>query len=86
MDYELVMPRRVVEWMESLPRSLRRQIDRRFDELERFPHNLSLGRTISASGRPLEVNICAGHEIYYWIDFAERQVKIVAIRKVDRRR
>lgn len=68
MDFELTMTRRVVVPMMSLPRSVRRRIDVRFDELERFPHNLSQSTTTDTSGKLLEVNVCAGHEIYYWID------------------
>jgi hypothetical protein len=85
MDYEVTMPRRVVVLMASLTRSVRRRIDARFDQLERFPHNMSQSVTHDVSGRLLEVTVCAGYEIYYWIDYAERAVKIVAMRKVDRR-
>lgn len=82
MDFELLFTKRALETLKSLPRAVQRRLVARFDELERFPHNLSEGQETDAVGRLYDVNRCAGIEIYYWIDVPDRHLKIMALKRV----
>jgi hypothetical protein len=36
------------------------------------------------SGRRIEISVFAGHAIHYWVDFPDRQVKVLIIKSADR--
>jgi hypothetical protein len=37
-----------------------------------------------ATGRRIEISVFAGYSIHYWIDFADRHVKVLAVNSADR--
>jgi hypothetical protein len=36
-----------------------------------------------AIGRRVEISICSGYAIHYWIDFADRHIKVLAVVPAD---
>jgi mRNA-degrading endonuclease RelE of RelBE toxin-antitoxin system len=85
MGYRLLIDREVVDFLQSLGASRRRDLLRHFKEIERFPSAHSDYRDKDAEDRPVDVSIHDGLAIYYWIDEADRQVKILELIVADRR-
>jgi hypothetical protein len=84
MEYRLLVDLEVIEVMDKMPKAQRR----RFLALIRqitgaFPSNYSDYHEADAVGRRVEVCILSPWAIHYWIDGADRHVKILAIRHAD---
>jgi hypothetical protein len=76
----------VWEFLERLPRAEQLNIRERFLQIREFPSNFSDYRESDPIGRQLEINILGRVAIKYWIDHADRHVKILDLHFADRRR
>ena len=80
IDYDVVL------FIEGLPRPARRLLRARIGEIRDHPLHRSDYAESDAIGRRVEINICGGFALKFWIDHADRQIKILDIHPADRRR
>jgi hypothetical protein len=83
MEYRLLVDLEVIEVMDRMPKAQRQRFLALFDKLRAFPSNYSDYYEADAVGRRVEVCILSHWAIHYWIDGADRHVKILAIRSAD---
>ena len=81
--YFLLLAWPVIEQLETLPKTRRHHIYKRLLELEDHPDILSDFADFDERGRALEVLLCDGWAFFYWIDFADRQVKVLEMKAAD---
>lgn len=84
IEYRLLIDIEVIEYLHTLPSSVRRRLFRHFQAIKEFPSAHSDFRETDASGRNLDVSVCANFAIFYWEDFADRHVKIMALMPADK--
>jgi len=68
----------------ALPAGVKRALYRKFDQLEETPDALSEFQSADESGRVLDCFILGRLAFSYWIDFADRHVKVLVIGPADR--
>jgi hypothetical protein len=86
MDYQLLVAWPVVELLESLPRRERRRLREGLMSISRDPGGKSDYQEPDAVGRPVEIHVCAGYAFKYWIDHADRHIKVLDMYPADRPR
>jgi hypothetical protein len=84
MAYRVLVDLEAIEFLDALPDGTRQRLLAHFGKLGSTPDRYSDYQEYDRTGRQVEVNVFAGHSIHYWIDFADRHVKILSIRKADR--
>jgi len=83
--YRLLVDWSVVQQLQSLPPRLQRLAYAVFARLEDVPDAASDFSFADQKGRQLEVFIIEDWAFYYWIDFADRHVKVLALEPADHR-
>jgi hypothetical protein len=83
MEYRLLVDLQVIEMLDDLPKRVRQRLLLQFHKIRSFPTNHSDYQEQDAVGRTIEICILAGWAIHYWIDFADRHVKVLALRPAD---
>ncbi len=83
MPSRLLIDLEVVAQLQALPAGRRRNLLSHFREIERYPSAHSDYADTDALGRRVEVSVLDGFAIYYWIDEADRQVKILQLIAAD---
>jgi hypothetical protein len=83
-SYRLLVDWEVVEKLNQLPLRTRKAIRQTLGRLTVNPDALSEYREPNPKGIPLDVHICAGCAIKYWIDFADRHVKVLELEPADK--
>ena len=86
MEYKLLVAWPVVELLESLPRRERRHLRECLVFIHRDPRGMSDYQEPDAVGRPVEIHVCSGYAFKYWIDHADRHVKVLDMHPADRPR
>ncbi|HEY5892894.1 MAG TPA: hypothetical protein VIT91_06645 [Chthoniobacterales bacterium] len=76
-DYRLLVDWEVIEKLNQLPPAKRRIFRDAFLRIAATPDRLSDYRESNPKGITLDVYLCHGFAITYWIDFADRHVKIL---------
>ncbi|HEV7404891.1 MAG TPA: hypothetical protein VGO11_18255 [Chthoniobacteraceae bacterium] len=66
-------------FLHGLPKRVRARLMDRIDEIPRFPDHFSQFQERDSIGRTLDVAIIEGYAVYYWNDFADRHIKVMAI-------
>ncbi len=84
MEYGLLVAFAAIEILDGLPQSTRRRLLGQIGRLRFAPEQFSDYNDHDHIGRRVEVNIFANHCIHYWIDSADRQVKVMRITSADR--
>ena len=84
MEYRLLVAFEAIEVLDGLPRNLRRSLLAQIGKLRFGPEQFSDYGEYDRSGRRVEVNIFAGHCLHYWIDSADRHIKVMKITLADR--
>lgn len=84
MDYRLLVSIDVVEFVERLPARLRKPIRSSFVSISEDPLGCSDATDYDDTGRLLHVTIVGDFALMYWIDDADRHVKILDIHAADR--
>ena len=82
--YRLLVDWEVIEKLQQLPRSTRQKLRLVLARIAATPDLLSDYREPNPRGIPLDVHLCAGFAIKYWIDFADRHVKVLDLEPADR--
>jgi hypothetical protein len=81
--YRLFVDWEVVEQLNRFPVGLRRSLRDEFLRLKEFPDAMSEFEERGEGGRLLNGCIRHGIAIHYWIDFADRHVKVLALTPAD---
>jgi mRNA-degrading endonuclease RelE of RelBE toxin-antitoxin system len=84
MDYRLLISMDVVEFVERLPSRLRRSIRSAIAAIGEDPLGCSEATDHDDTGRVLHIAIVGDFALMYWIDDADRHVKILDIHAADR--
>lgn len=84
MDYRLLISIEVVEFLERLPAKNRRMLRNIIEAIWKEPVGRSDAADYDEAGRRLEIAITGDFAITYWIDDADRHVKILDIHSADR--
>ncbi len=74
----------VVEFVERLPARFRNEIRSSFSSIGKDPFECSDATDYDDTGRLLHVAIIGDFALMYWIDDADRHVKILDIHAADR--
>lgn len=82
--YRLLVDWEVIEKINLLPWRTRRIIRDALMRIAEYPDRFSDFREPNPRGIPLDVHLCQGFAIKYWIDFADRHVKVLDLEPADR--
>jgi hypothetical protein len=83
-EYRLLVDWDVIAKLNALPVSTRRILRQAFTRIGLAPDQCSDYRESNPKGIPLDVHLCHGFALKYWIDFADRHVKILELDSADR--
>ncbi len=83
VEYRLLVAFEVIEILDALPVSVRKNLRTQIGRLRFAPEQLSDYGEFDCTGRPVEVNVFAGYCVRFWIDSADRHVKAVEITLAD---
>lgn len=83
MPCRLLVDLEVVGILQGLTARKRSLLLAHFQRIEAAPDSLSDYHERDAVGRRVEISVFAGFAIHYWIDFADRHVKVLALRPAD---
>jgi len=81
--YELLLAWSVIERLNALPKGRRQRLGQQLLKLEESPDLLSEFASTAGDGRRLDVFIFDGWAVFYWIDFADRHVKVLDMKPAD---
>jgi hypothetical protein len=84
MDYRLLVDLDAIAVLDSIPRRVRTRLLNHFVKLRSTPDSYADYHERDRIGRRVEISVFAGYAIHYWIDFADRHVKVLAIKPADR--
>jgi len=79
VEYRLFIDLEAVEVLDSLPKRMRNRILDQFQKIRSFPSDLSHYYEHDTIGRRVEICIFSGWAIHYWIDSADRHVKVLLL-------
>lgn len=79
MEYRLLVDIDAIDVLDALPPRVRRRLLNRLREVVQSPDRYSQYREKDLSGRDVDVTILEGYAIYYWVDFPDRHIKVMAI-------
>ena len=81
--YRLLVDWEVIEKLNRLPTRTRRILRQALTRIVATPDQFSDYREPNPRGIPLDVHLCAGFAIKYWIDFADRHIKVLDLEPAD---
>ena len=84
IEYRLLIDLQAIEFLNGLTRKARNRILDHLRKIRSFPSNYSDYYELDPVGRRVEISICAGFAVHYWIDVADQHVKVLALKSADR--
>ena len=81
MSFRLLIDFEVLDFALKLSKAHRRRLLAHFLALKSFPGNYSDFVEVSETGRSLHISLFEDFQIRYWIDDADRHIKILQIGK-----
>ena len=84
MSYRLLVDLEAITILDALPKTVRARVVGHLAKLRLTPKQYSDYAESDSTGRRVEISIVAGHAIHYWIDDADRHIKVLAIEVADR--
>lgn len=84
MNFGLLISIDVLEFVERLPEQVANEIRSAIKAIGRDPLGVSDASDHDEIGRRLEIAIVGDYALMYWVDDADRQVKILDIHAADR--
>jgi hypothetical protein len=84
MEYRLLIDLEVIEFLDRLPKRTRLRLLDQFRKIRAFPGNYSDYQEYDAVGRRVQICVVSGWAIHYWHDFADRHMKILALKPADK--
>jgi mRNA-degrading endonuclease RelE of RelBE toxin-antitoxin system len=79
MPFRLFIDLEAIEFLQSLKGQQRARLLSHLHAIREYPGNHMHHRKMHSSGRMLGVSLIAGYAISYWIDDADKHVKIMKI-------
>lgn len=79
----LLVSMRVVEFLERLPRKQKTLIRKTIAEIESDPSGVADHLDHDSIGRMVHIKIIGEYAIVYWVDHADRHIKILDIHSID---
>lgn len=83
MDYRLLISIEVVEFVERLPAKTKRALRSAMHIIGHDPLGRSDAEDCDNNGRLLQIAVVGDYALMYWIDDADRNVKILDIHAAD---
>lgn len=83
MDYRLLIDLEAIETIDGLPKKSRDQLLGHLQKPRSYPGHYSDYHEHDAAGRRVEICILSGWAVHYWVDFADRHIKVLAIKAAD---
>ena len=83
MAYRLLVDLEVLATLDAMPRKIRTRLLDHFHKLRTSPDLYSDYHEHDRIGRRVEISVAAGYAIHFWIDFADRHVKVIALMPAD---
>jgi mRNA-degrading endonuclease RelE of RelBE toxin-antitoxin system len=84
MDYRLLVDLEAIAVLDGMPKKARTRLLDHFHRLRASPERYSDYHEHDSTGRRIEISVFGGYAIHYWFDFADRHVKVLAIKPADR--
>jgi len=84
MHYRLLISIEVVEFLERLPSNTRKALRNTIAAIGGDPLAMADASDFDDTGRQLKISIVGDFALTYWIDDADRHVKILDIHAADR--
>jgi mRNA-degrading endonuclease RelE of RelBE toxin-antitoxin system len=84
MKYRLLISIKVVEFLERLPSKTRQALRNAIAAIGANPLSMADAADFDDTGRRLEIAIIGDYALTYWIEDADRHVKILDIHAADR--
>ena len=84
MNYRLLVDLEAITILDSIPKRVRTGLLEHLSKLRTAPDQYSDYFEHDRIGRRIEISVFAGYSIHYWIDFADRHVKVLSIKSADR--
>jgi hypothetical protein len=81
--FALLVEYEVIEFVEGLPPAVQYAFHQRMRFLREYPYACSRDRITGQDGRVLDVCLLGDWLIKYWIDGADRQVKVLYIERAQ---
>ncbi len=79
MEFELLITGNVIDALLGFPAQKRRRYLELFRRIQTYPGTFSQYRQKNESGRIVHAYDFEQHEIRYWIDWADRHIKILRL-------
>lgn len=83
MQYRLLVDLEIIETLEALPKKPRMRLLGHFQKIRSSPNDFSDYYERDHIGRRVEICVFANHAIHYWIDHADKHIKILALKIAD---
>ena len=83
MGYRLLVDLEVIAALDALPRKTRTRLMAHFHKTASRPRRHSDYHEQDRIGRRVEISVITGYAIHFWIDFADRHIKILALVPAD---
>jgi len=84
VEYRLLIDLEAVEVLDRLPKRVRHRILDQFHKIRSFPSDSSDYYERDTVGRRVEICVFSGWAIHYWIDSADRHVKVLLLTRAER--
>jgi mRNA-degrading endonuclease RelE of RelBE toxin-antitoxin system len=84
MDFRLLIANEVLEFVERLPRQIGQHLRSAVKDIGRDPYGRSDEVGYDEIGRRIEIAVVGDYALMFWIDEADRHVKILDIHAVNR--
>lgn len=84
MNYRLLVDMEVVVMIQSPPKARRLRLVQRLEAIREYPERFEDYNERDSRDRRVAINIFQELAIHYWIDSADRHVKVMAIAPADR--
>ncbi len=84
MEYRLLIDLEAIRILDDLPARVRSRILSQFECIRGFPSRYSDYTEHDIVGRRVEIRIVGDWAIHYWIDSADRHVKVLALTRAGR--
>ena len=84
MRYRLLISIEVIEFMERLPSGTRRMLRNAVAVIRDDPLGRSDAEDYDEIGRLLQIAIVGDYALTYWVDHADRHIKILDVHAADR--
>ena len=84
--FALLIDYDVIQFVRGLGRKEQAAVWKRMAQIRDFPFNSSDYAETGPLGRQIHINVSAKYALKYWIDGADRQIKVLDILPSDRRK